>query len=127
MQQNNKYFYDKLSDCFRLEQKYGIDGIPLFVEYTKEEYDALFNHDEFHYVAQDPETGLPRLMEISNEDKAAMYRKRRERICFPIINRGQLWYSRLTDEQRSELNAWYTAWLNVTETLDVPDKLAWLE
>ena len=54
-------------------------------------------------------------------------RGRRKTECFPIINRGDLWYSRLTEEQLNELNIWYDAWLNVTETLVVPEKPNWLE
>ena len=47
--------------------------------------------------------------------------------CFPVINRGSLWYSRLTEKQLNELNTWYDAWLNVTETLTVPERPDWLE
>lgn len=53
-------------------------------------------------------------------------RSRRETECFPIINRGQLWYESLDGQQRTELREWYTAWLNVTETLVVPEKPNWL-
>ena len=54
-------------------------------------------------------------------------RKQREQECFSIINRGQLWYSTLTTEQYRELQTWYQAWLDVTETLVVPEKPGWLE
>ena len=54
-------------------------------------------------------------------------RKQRERECFPIINRGALWYSALTTEQYNELQTWYRAWLDVTDTLVVPTKPGWLE
>ena len=50
----------------------------------------------------------------------------RETQCFPIINRGALWYDRLTAEQKEELNIWYQAWLDVTETKIIPDKPIWL-
>ena len=53
-------------------------------------------------------------------------RERRKRECFPVINRGQLWYDLLTDQERSELTAWYSAWLDVTETLEPPDMPEWL-
>ena len=63
-----------------------------------------------------------------NERKALCdaLRKRRETECFSYINRGQLWYDRLTETQQSELAAWYEAWLHVTETLTVPAKPSWL-
>lgn len=54
-------------------------------------------------------------------------RKKRERDCFPIINRGKLWYDKLSDAQKSELDSWYTAWLNVTVTMSEPAKPTWLK
>lgn len=53
-------------------------------------------------------------------------RDRRDKECFAIINRGQLWYESLDGQQRTELRDWYNAWLNVTETLVVPEKPTWL-
>ena len=53
-------------------------------------------------------------------------RFKREKACFPIINRGELWYSRLTADQKKELDTWYQAWLDVTDTNVLPDTLAWL-
>ena len=53
-------------------------------------------------------------------------RIRREKECFSIINRGELWYDTLTTDQREELSVWYQAWLDVTETLTPPDPLPWL-
>lgn len=55
------------------------------------------------------------------------YRQRRETECFSVINRGQLWYEGITLPQLLELRSWYKAWLNVTETLVVPEKPAWLD
>jgi hypothetical protein len=54
-------------------------------------------------------------------------RDRRKLECYPIVNRGQVWYDTLTSEQRRELSSWYTAWLDVTETLEVPEKPFWLK
>jgi len=54
-------------------------------------------------------------------------RSKRNSECFPIINRGELWYDSLTQEQRIELSVWYRAWLDVTETKVVPTKPSWLE
>ena len=53
-------------------------------------------------------------------------RRRREAECFPFINRGQLWYDRLTAEQKNELQSWYIEWLDVTDTLTVPEIPSWL-
>lgn len=54
-------------------------------------------------------------------------RAKRETECFPIVNRGQLWYDTLTETQLNELNTWYHEWLDVTETLVIPTKPDWLE
>ena len=53
-------------------------------------------------------------------------RKRRETECFSYINRGQIWYDRLSGEQKVELEVWYSDWLKATETLTVPAKPSWL-
>ncbi len=53
-------------------------------------------------------------------------RQRREEECFPVVNRGVLWYESLGEERRAELRQWYRAWLDVTLTKTVPDKPAWL-
>jgi hypothetical protein len=54
-------------------------------------------------------------------------RRKRELVCFPVINRGKLWYERLNNIQHGELRAWYQAWLDATETLVIPDDLPWLD
>lgn len=55
-----------------------------------------------------------------------LIRTRREKECFSVINRGPLWYERLTAEQQSELNIWYQAWLDATITGVIPEAPAWL-
>lgn len=62
-----------------------------------------------------------------NVDEKNRLRSRRTSECFSIVNRGQLWYNRLTEEQIAELNVWYQSWLDVTDTLVVPDKPEWLK
>lgn len=54
-------------------------------------------------------------------------RLQRENECFPIINRGQLWYDTLTEKQQLELKKWYQLWLDVTQTEKVPEKPSWLK
>ena len=54
-------------------------------------------------------------------------RDRRKSECFPIINRGRLWYSHLTIEQYNELNDWYHAWLDAPETLVIPPIPSWID
>lgn len=61
------------------------------------------------------------------EETKSELRHRREAECFSVINRGQLWYEGVSLTQLFELRQWYKAWLNVTETMVVPEKPAWLE
>ena len=121
-------YYDKRNDIFRTEQAFDKYGNAEYTEYSDEAYKALFDCDVFHYVAQDPVTKLP----VQTENKAlksdpAFWRRRREKKCFPFINRGQLWYDSLTDIQKAELTTWYKAWLDVTVTFTEPAKPAWLK
>ena len=53
-------------------------------------------------------------------------RKQRQDECFSVVNRGRLWYNRLSIEQYAELELWYDAWLNVTETLNIPKCPTWI-
>lgn len=62
-----------------------------------------------------------------SELRANAIRTRRERECFPIINRGALWYDKLTDEQKEELSSWYEEWLNAPETGIIPSKPTWID
>lgn len=62
----------------------------------------------------------------TDEEYVSYLRNERERICFPVINRGAAWYARLTPEQNAELQAWYDAWLNVTETKVKPETPSWI-
>lgn len=63
----------------------------------------------------------------TNAAEISALRARRETECFKYINRGQLWYARLTAAQLAELGLWYLKWLDVTQTRAVPDRPAWLE
>ena len=64
-------------------------------------------------------------MRIIN-DPAKILREARATECFPIINRGKLWYDFLTPSQIVELKKWYQAWLDAPETLVRPKKPSWL-
>ena len=63
------------------------------------------------------------------EEKQSLVELRiqREQECFLIINRGKLWYDNLTEEQLKELNTWYNAWLDVTETRVIPEMPIWIK
>ena len=51
----------------------------------------------------------------------------RKKECFPIINRGILWYNTLTEDQVAELGRWYQDWLDVTDTLTAPTMPEWIK
>lgn len=53
-------------------------------------------------------------------------RKLRTEKCYSVVNRGRLWYNRLTVEQYAELEIWYQKWLDVTDTLIIPEEPIWL-
>jgi hypothetical protein len=69
-------------------------------------------------------------IELTEEQKLEREKQRlrqlRDKECFVYINRGELWYNRLTSEQKIELDMWYQEWLNVTETFIIPTKPLWL-
>lgn len=54
-------------------------------------------------------------------------RLRRRKECFPIVNRGQVWYNTLTDDQKAELTIWYKLWLDAPKTKIIPTKPSWLK
>ena len=63
---------------------------------------------------------------LSEKERLSVFRKQRETECFPIVNRGKLWYDCLSFEQLAELKQWYHDWLDVTKTLVIPVKPKWL-
>jgi hypothetical protein len=64
--------------------------------------------------------------EIEAQRETTKLRSQREKICFPVINRGELWYSKLSIDQKEELSVWYQAWLDVTKTMVAPETPTWL-
>ena len=58
---------------------------------------------------------------FTKEEEVEHIRRRRSLECFPIINRGRLWYDHLTEEQVDALREWYQEWLDATETLNTPE------
>lgn len=84
------------------------------------------NYQDYNEISEEQFNLLQKGFDYENYTKD-MFRVLRERDCFPIINRGQLWYQALTEDQLIELNKWYKDWLDVTKTLVVPIKPSWLE
>lgn len=67
-----------------------------------------------------------KLQQVNDARIVDELRLKRQKVCFPYINRGNLWYNNLTDKQMDELNSWYHAWLDVTETKVIPIAPKWL-
>ena len=59
------------------------------------------------------------------EHKLAELRERRKTECFSICDRA-CWYHSLTQEQQTEVQVWRKAWLDVTDTLVVPEMPDWI-
>lgn len=68
-----------------------------------------------------------RLTSLQLADRQNAIRARRERECYPVINRGQLWYEGIGLARLAELRQWYKAWRDAPATLIVPDRPAWLD
>ncbi len=83
---------------------------------THQEYDVN-EYEDYIEVAKRPNW---------EEEQLERLRRERARVCFSVINRGQAWYATLTPEQNEELQAWYRAWLDVTETKVVPETPSWI-
>jgi hypothetical protein len=64
--------------------------------------------------------------EIEDKMELVYLRDQREKACFSYVNRGNLWYGKLSECQKEELDAWYQAWLDVTETRVIPEAPSWL-
>ena len=87
----------------------GYNGALFFYEYTKTE--------EYKQKAQ----------AFAEHVRREYLRRQRNDECFSVINRGALWYEKLTQEEKAELQTWYQAWLDVTETGVTPEIPEWLK
>ena len=64
---------------------------------------------------------------ILSEIEKDHIRARRNRECFPIINRGNIWHDMLNAEEKEELGKWYHEWLDATATGVIPDLPSFLD
>lgn len=68
-----------------------------------------------------------RLAALRLAEKQDTIRARRERECFAIINRGQLWYEGISLSRLVELRKWYKSWLDAPATQVIPERPEWLD
>lgn len=119
-----KYFYSS-DNRFASEER---ENEAYDAVYTDEEFEELFESAGlFGYVGLKEGETVPSVIPYDEETCLAVARRERENVCFPIINRGELWYKRLTEEEIQELDEWYQAWLDITVTFSVPEMPEWLK
>lgn len=83
--------------------------------------------ESYHFVDEVMTRDDNKMEEVRHNRKVNRLRVNRETECFEVINRSNLWYNALTEAQKLELDAWYHAWLDVTDTMVVPEKPEWLK
>lgn len=82
------------------------------------EPDGDFYENYFQYLYQDGK--LVKDGQTISEGQKERIRARRQSECFPIINRGALWYKTLSQEQTASLEEWYRQWLDAPATGVIP-------
>lgn len=98
-------------------------SVSIVDEISDEDYKYLSSTPDSYKIVDDKVVMLISIEEIK-KDKI---RQSREVECFSVINRGELWYAKLTEEQRAELSTWYQAWLDAPQTKVIPEKLEWIK
>lgn len=73
------------------------------------------------------ETTTSKYIEIKNQFNLKSIRAKRETECFFIVNRGKVWYDKLSEEQKTELSAWYQQWLDAPQTGVAPETPKWIK
>lgn len=104
------------------------DGIAIEIDVDNFNFDDfLENYRAYKFDGNKINRDDKQAIIVKDENEKELLRVRRLKECFPIINRGDMWYKSLSDEQEKELNIWYKAWLDVTETKQVPNIPKWLK
>lgn len=113
------------------EYENGGKDVKWVVDVKGVEYQPAKNYEENIYVY------IPYTQDELLNLKANELRTRRANECFLIVNRGEVWYNKLTEEQKTELSAWYNSWLDVPQVYEqikptdiesiIPKKPTWLK
>lgn len=123
------YYWNYNYTRFQSNQEYDENNQPLYSEISDNQLqDFIYKAQTQNCQIVNGSDNKPMLKPIvlSDEQILMNLRNQREVECFHIINRGKLWYDTLTTEQVTELDEWYKAWLDVTETRVIPTKPSWL-
>ena len=123
-----KIFYNKDGwICERYPNDLPIDSKKRFLIVGKDTfYKTLDAANHFAWRVVDGEIKHERYEETPEDEVKQFLGEQRAEVCFPIINRGLLWYEGLTMAQKTELKKWYKAWLEVTQTKTEPLAPEWL-
>lgn len=95
-------------------------------EYADEVYSVGFDGKIYSESEMHSAEYIARKAEFDNNIRLSAIRAQRETECFSVINRGTLWYEKLTAEQKNELSVWYQNWLDAPQTGIIPAKPEWL-
>lgn len=123
------YYWNYNYTRFQSNQEYDENNQPLYSEVSDNQLqDFIYKAQTQNCQIVNGSDNKPMLKPIvlSDEQVLMNLRSQREVECFPIINRGKLWYDNLTESQLIELKEWYNAWLDVTETKVIPTRPSWL-
>jgi len=127
MEKHNIHYTKDGWICNRYPYDLPIDDESRFIEVDEQTFHKTLGCDNhFSWRVVDGKLCHEQYEPIPEEETIQCLRDRREEICFPIINRGQAWYSTLSEEQKDELYDWYKKWLKVTETKIEPPAPSWL-
>lgn len=98
------------------------------IELSNDQYNKIMEDLGNGGILKEDDNGVPFVehTEEFNLNTLNNLRFKREVECFSVINRGQLWYNSLSEQQLLELKKWYEDWLNVTQTMESPSKPQWL-
>ncbi|WP_297931195.1 hypothetical protein [uncultured Coprobacter sp.] len=95
-------------------------------ELADEEYELGFDGKLYSESEMQSADYLARKEQFDLEYNKEIIRSRRNDECFPIINRGALWFNKLTESQVAELEIWYQEWLDAPATGQIPSKPHWI-
>lgn len=113
-------------DCYALVGSFGSSAIAVDEPADFEDFEKNY---QSYYLSEGSVLvkNIDKQIELEDQKVINSLRLQRAKECFSYINRGELWYERLTVVQKEELNTWYQAWLDVTETKVIPEAPEWLE
>lgn len=115
----------------------GQDESNLRIETSSEERDSLFNqinqrtgednlYQTVGIVIKDNKLQVDTISRSIDEQKNILRRLRKNRV-FPIINRSQMWFNSLNEQQKQDIQTWYQEWLDAPNTLVIPKRPNWLD